>query len=52
MKVSAEANGTGVLIKGKKEIKMSDYGVKPPTILLEFLKTGDDIIIEFELNYK
>lgn len=52
VKVIAEANGTAVSVKGKKSIKMSEFGVKPPTILLEFLTTGDEITIEFELSYK
>lgn len=40
-----------VNIKGKKELKMSDFNVVPPTALLGTLKTGNDITIEFNLNY-
>ena len=38
-------------IKGKKALKMSDFDVKPPTALLGTIKTGNDITIEFNLNY-
>ena len=38
-------------IKGEKALKMSDFDVKPPTALLGTIKTGNDITIEFNLNY-
>jgi polyisoprenoid-binding protein YceI len=38
-------------IAGNKALKMSDFDVEPPTALLGTLKTGNDIIIEFNLNY-
>lgn len=40
-----------VNIKGKKDLKMSDFNVVPPTALLGTLKTGNEITIEFNLNY-
>tara|TARA_B100000508_G_C11449570_1_gene273273 strand:- start:526 stop:1122 length:597 start_codon:yes stop_codon:yes gene_type:complete len=40
-----------ITIKGEKPLKMTDFGVEPPTALLGTLKTGDDIIIDFNLNY-
>lgn len=43
--------GGKVLIKGEKPLKMSDFDVEPPTALLGTLKTGNDIIIDFNLNY-
>ncbi|MBZ0326446.1 MAG: YceI family protein [Altibacter sp.] len=38
-------------IVGKKPLKMSDFDVEPPTALLGTIKTGNDITIEFNLNY-
>ena len=38
-------------IKGAKPLKMSDFDVEPPTALLGTIKTGNDITIEFNLNY-
>lgn len=37
-----------LLFEGVQKIKMSDYGIKPPTALLGSLKTGDDISIDFK----
>ncbi|PBQ30606.1 hypothetical protein CNR22_02060 [Sphingobacteriaceae bacterium] len=37
--------------EGSKTIKMSDFGIKPPTALLGTLKTGDAITIEFKTNF-
>jgi len=31
-------------------IKMTDYGIKPPTALFGRLKTGDDVKVNFELT--
>ncbi|MCO4292811.1 YceI family protein [Solitalea sp. MAHUQ-68] len=52
VKVTAETANNSIRIKGTKEIKMLDFAVQPPTILLEFLKTGNEITIEFDLLYK
>lgn len=40
-----------ISIKGEKPLKMTDFGVVPPTALLGTIKTGDDITIDFNLNY-
>lgn len=37
---------------GSKKFKMSEYGVKPPTVMLGTLKTGDDITINYNINLK
>lgn len=37
--------------EGTKTIKMTDYGIKPPTALLGTLKTGDEITIDFRTNF-
>lgn len=34
-------------ISGEKKIKMSQWGVKPPTVMMGTIKTGDDITITF-----
>lgn len=35
---------------GTVPIKMTDYGIKPPTALFGRLKTGDDVKVNFELT--
>lgn len=34
-------------IVGEKKIKMSNWGVKPPTVMMGTIKTGDDITIKY-----
>lgn len=34
-------------VTGSKKIKMSQWGVKPPTVMMGTIKTGDDINITF-----
>jgi polyisoprenoid-binding protein YceI len=42
------ADGT-VKAKGLVPIKMTDYGIKPPTAIFGRLKTGDEVKVNFEL---
>ncbi|MBC7488597.1 MAG: YceI family protein [Cytophagaceae bacterium] len=37
--------------EGSKKIKMTDYGIEPPTALLGTLKTGDEVTIHFKTNF-
>ena len=37
-------------IVGEKSIKMTSYGVEPPTALLGTIKTGDDLTIKFNIK--
>jgi len=39
-----------VSIIGEKSIKMTSYGVEPPTALLGTIKTGDDLTIKFNIK--
>jgi hypothetical protein len=41
-----DANGTYILT-GQLPIRMSDYGIKPPTAMMGTIKTGNDIKITF-----
>jgi len=41
-----------VSIVGDKELKMTDFSIKPPKALLGLLKTGDAVKIIFDLNYQ
>jgi polyisoprenoid-binding protein YceI len=35
---------------GSKKIKMTDYGVKPPAVMFNTIKTGDDITVDFNVK--
>ncbi|HXT17331.1 MAG TPA: YceI family protein [Gemmatimonadaceae bacterium] len=43
------ADGT-LKAKGVVPIKMTDYGIQPPTAIFGRLKTGDEVKVNFELN--
>lgn len=37
---------------GKQQINMSDYGIKPPTAMLGTLKTGEEVVVEFNVSFQ
>ncbi|HTC01342.1 MAG TPA: YceI family protein [Ferruginibacter sp.] len=52
MQVKLSMQGKDKLIfEGSQTIKMTDYGVNPPTALFGTLKTGDDIVISFKTSF-
>jgi len=44
--------GNTILCTGQKEIKLTDYGIQPPSFMLGAMKVGNDLIISFTLNFK
>ena len=48
---AADANGQ-LHVTGTYELKMSDYGLKPPTLMLGTLKVGDAVKVNFDLYLK
>lgn len=42
----------GVAVKGEYTLKMSDYGIKPPTLMLGAIKVRDPVTIRFDLLLK
>ena len=44
-------NGSTIKVSGSKSLKMSDFKIKPPTAMLGTLKTGDEIKINFKLEF-
>jgi len=40
-----------VELNGVVKIKMSDFGIEPPTALMGSIKTGDEISILYDLNF-
>jgi polyisoprenoid-binding protein YceI len=52
MQVKAMIPAKGKLVfEGSQKIKMTDYGVSPPTALLGVLKTDNDIVLNFKTNF-
>ena len=52
---SIELRGTGsaengtIRFKGSKQFRMTEYGVKPPSLMLGTMKVGDPITVSFDL---
>lgn len=52
---SIELRGTGssengvLRFKGSKQFKMTEYGVKPPSLMLGTMKVGDPVTVSFDL---
>jgi hypothetical protein len=47
-----EVNGTrepggAYVLTGQLPIRMSDYGIKPPTAMMGTIKTGNDVKVTF-----
>ncbi len=40
------------IVKGNIPLKMSDFGIDPPTAMMGTLKTGDDIVIHYEVLFR
>lgn len=48
--VSGTDTGDGALrIRGQVSIRMTDFGIKPPTAMMGLLKTKDEVMISFDL---
>lgn len=39
-------------LKGTVPLKMTDYGMKPPTAMLGTMKTGDAVTVKFDVSFK
>ena len=53
MYVRAKAGSDGsITFNGSKKLKMTDYGIKPPTALLGTMTTGDEVEIVFQVTLK
>ena len=45
-------NGNTVSLTGEKKITMKDFGVEPPTAMFGAIKTGEDVVVKFNLLFK
>ena len=39
------------LVSGSLPVKMSDFGIDPPTAMMGAMKTGDDVVVKFNLEF-
>jgi len=45
----AYAGGGGVWLEGSQALRMSEYGIKPPTMMLGTLRVGDRVTVRYRL---
>lgn len=46
--VTRDASGA-IRVRGEEEVKMTDFGVKPPKLMLGTLKVGDAVNVKFDV---
>jgi polyisoprenoid-binding protein YceI len=49
---TAKPGPTELLVEGQYRLLMSDYGIKPPTLMLGAIKVHDPVIIHFHLVFQ
>ena len=47
-----ETDTGGLVLQGSKALKMSDFGITPPSALFGQIQTDDAITVHFEFVYK
>ena len=53
MAITAEADADGRLrIKGEQRVDMTEFGVKPPKLMLGTLKVGKEVVVTFDMPLK
>lgn len=53
MRGDASAGADGALrVTGTHALKMTDYGIKPPSLMLGTMKVGDEVTVSFDLLLK
>jgi polyisoprenoid-binding protein YceI len=52
MEVNATVKGNTVSFDGAYTMKMTSFNVDPPTAMFGTIKTGDEVTIKFNVNYK
>lgn len=51
LRVRGERHPDGaVRARGERDLLMSDFGIKPPTMMLGTVKTGDRIVVKFDVQ--
>jgi len=48
---SGSNGGNIISIKGSKQINMSDFNIEPPTAIMGTLKTGEQVVVSFNLKF-
>lgn len=49
--VTIDRDAQAQTVRGSFPVQMTEFGVKPPTALLGTLKTGNQVVVHFELSF-
>jgi polyisoprenoid-binding protein YceI len=53
LKVNGEVKSDNTIVcTGQEKIKLTDYGIQPPSFMLGAMKVGNDLAIAFTLHFK
>jgi polyisoprenoid-binding protein YceI len=47
----AETTNNVLMVHGKYPLKMTGYGVKPPTMMMGAIKVKDDVVVRYDLKF-
>lgn len=47
--VTVKRDAAGVRMTGEVTLKMTEFGIKPPTMMMGAVKTGDPVVVHFDL---
>lgn len=55
--IAMQANGTvnddnSITCSGQQKIKLTDFNIQPPSFMMGAMKVGDDLVIQYGLNFK
>ncbi len=49
---AARPGAEGLAVDGEYALRMSDYGVKPPSLLMGAIKVADPVVVHFHLHFQ
>ncbi|MBI4348630.1 MAG: YceI family protein [Elusimicrobia bacterium] len=52
VRAALRETATGLTLEGEHALKMTDFGVKPPTALLGTVRAKDEIVVKFTLDLR
>ena len=52
LKATATVSGSLFVVEGEQVLLMTDYGVKPPVMMLGAVKTANKIVVKYRLEFE
>lgn len=52
LRASGTTTGGIVRVKGSKQLRMTDFGVTPPSLMLGTMKVRDPVVVKFDVSLK